>query len=117
MSFVNEKPIKATRKRHICGACNKWIEPGESAINWAGMVDGDFYSNHYHPECREAEVAYNALKDWRGGDDWYALHEAEREDRPWLKAEHPLAYKRMLMSREQWAALATPTKGTPNDPA
>lgn len=102
MSFISEKPIKATRKRHVCSACDKWIEIGEPAVNWCGINDGQFDSVHYHPECREAEVAINRLQDWRCYDDWMRLCEAESDDYSWIKAEHPLPYKRMMMTREQW---------------
>jgi hypothetical protein len=105
VSFVEERAVKATRKRHVCTSCDKWIEPGEPAVNWAGVVDGEFSSAHFHPECRKAEVELNELHDWRFGDDWLRLcDDAEPEDYPWLKAEHPLPYRRMLMTREQWAA-------------
>lgn len=105
MSFIAEKAVKAVRKRHLCEACDKFIYPSEAAVNWCGMNDGGFASVYYHPECRVAEVAFNETRDWRYGDDWSRLCEdAEPEDYRWLKAEHPLAYRRMKMTREQWAA-------------
>lgn len=105
MSFVDERSVKATRKRHICEACDKWIEPGERAVNWVGLSDGQFGAAYYHPECRVAEVAFNETRGWGYGDDWSRLCEdAEPDDHRWLKAEHPLAYRRMKMTREQWAA-------------
>lgn len=111
MSFVNERTIKSTRKRHICAACDKWIEAGETAIGWAGVTDGDFHSCHYHPECREAEVGYNmTCLNIMFNDDWTPLHEAEREDYPWIHAEHPVAYRRMIMTRDQCAANPHPPK-------
>lgn len=104
MSFIDERYIKATRKRHVCNACDKWIEVGEAAVHWVGVTDGDFGCAYYHPDCREAEVAYNRLRGYRFGDDWFRLCEdAEPEDYSWLKSEHPIPYKRMLMTREQWA--------------
>jgi hypothetical protein len=106
MTFVRETSVKATRKRHLCIACDKWIEPGEAAKNWAGMHEGDFNSVYYHLDCRVAEVALNDLMGWRGGDDWERLCDTDSENYAWLKAEHPLPYRRMLMSREQWAAIA-----------
>lgn len=106
MSFVTEKAVKATRKRHVCSACNKWIEAGERAVSWAGTTDGDFSSAHFHPECRAAEIALNDLHDTRYSDEWIGLGDADAEDYPWLKANHPLPYRRWLMSREQWAAVA-----------
>lgn len=104
MTFVREQAISATRKRHLCEACDKWIEPGEPAINWAGVTDGDFSTAYYHPECRQAEIALNRANDLYN-DEWTRLCDlVEREDRPWLKREHPLAYQRLYMTRDQWAA-------------
>lgn len=111
MGFLSEKPIKAVRKRHICDGCVKWLEVGEPAVNWCGVVDGEFHSAHYHPDCREAEVALNHLHDWGWNDDWMRLCEADSEDRPWLHAEWPIPYQRMLMTREQYAS----RKDQPND--
>jgi hypothetical protein len=98
MSFINEKAIKAVRKAHRCEGCWKRIDLGQPAINWAGLVDCDFHSNYYHPECRAAEIALNALRDTGFHDDWNMLHEADREEYPWLKKEHPVAYLRLVSS-------------------
>lgn len=103
MTFIDERGIKAVRKRHVCSACDKWIEPGEAAINWVGITDGEFGSAHYHPDCRAAEIAFNHLHGWGWYDDWMRLCDADHEDRPWIKAEHPIPYLRMCMTREQWA--------------
>lgn len=104
MSFRSERAIKATRKRHLCSACDQWIEIGEPAINWAGTTDGDFSSVHYHPDCREAEIAYNRdCLDGHWSDDWERLCEAEHDNRPWIKENWPTPYLRMCMTREQWA--------------
>lgn len=106
MGFISEKPIKAVRKLHLCSACDKFIEVGEPAINWCGVTDGDFGSVHYHPECRAAEIAYNReCLDVYDGDGWTRLCEADHEDRPWIKANHPIAYLRMCRTREQQAAV------------
>lgn len=104
MTFLSERAIKAVRKRHVCDACDKWIEVGEPAVTWCGLNDGQFNSVHYHPDCREAEVALNQLHDWRDYDDWMRLCEAEAEDRPWIKEKWPTPYLRLCMSRAQWAA-------------
>lgn len=105
MAFINERTIKATRKRHLCIACDKFIEIGEPAVNWAGVTDGDFSSVHYHPECRAAEIDYN--HEYLGGgwpDEWACLRDCEPDDRPWIKANHPIAYLRMCRTREQHAS-------------
>lgn len=104
MSFVTEKPVKAVRKRHLCSGCDKWIEIGETAVNWCGTSDGDFNSAYYHPDCREAEIAFNKISGTHHADEWQGLSDAEPEDRPWLKAEWPIPYLRMCMTREQYAA-------------
>lgn len=103
MSFITEREVKSVRKRHLCCACDKWIEIGEAAVNWCGVTDGDFGAFYYHPECRSAEIAIN--REYRlNSDEWMSLRDAESDDRPWIKAEHPLVYLRMCMTREQWAA-------------
>lgn len=103
MSFTTEKAIKATRKRHLCAGCDKWIEVGEPAINWAGVTDGQFDSLHYHPDCRDAEIALNKNYDLNW-DEWVNLCEYDAEDKPYLKANWPVPYLRLCMTREQYAA-------------
>lgn len=98
---LREDKIKAVRKQHLCIGCMKHIHVGKPAVTWVGINDGDFNSVYYHPECREAEIALNDLHDYRFYDDWLQLCEAESEDYPFLKKEHPIAYKRMMMTREQ----------------
>lgn len=104
MSFVTEKTVKAVRKRHLCAACDKYIEVGEPAVNWSGTTDGDFSSCYYHVECRAAELAYNRRVSgtWFPDDEWWPLHEAEQEEYRWLKANHSVAYRRMLTPRERY---------------
>lgn len=96
MSFASEHAIKAVRKRHRCDGCNRHIEVGSPATRWAGMTDGDFGTAIYHPECRDAEVAYNydAL-GYQYGNDWWPLYDIEREDWPWLREAHPAVADRM----------------------
>lgn len=110
MTFSSERAIKSTRKRHLCSACDKWIEIGEPAINWTGNTGGDFGSVHYHPDCRQAEIEYNYQCVGGWDDEWSRLCDAEHEDLPWIKEKWPVPYLRMCMTREQWAlrALATP---------
>ena len=114
MSFVNERTIKAVRKPHLCEACCKRLQVGEAAINWAGLTDGDFGSAYYHPECREAEIAYNHMIGSHY-DEWTPLHDADRESYPWIKANHPTAYRRMLTPRARYDALAA-AAGTAKTP-
>ncbi|MDF0490030.1 hypothetical protein PX554_17990 [Sphingomonas sp. H39-1-10] len=105
MTFISEKPVKSVRKRHCCNACNKLIEVGEPAVNWCGVTDGQFDSSYYHPDCREAEVAYNRdCIETHWSDDWDRLCEAEHDNLPWIKEHWPIPYLRMCMTQAQWAA-------------
>lgn len=97
MSFISERNVKAVRKARYCGGCGKMVAVGSAAIVWAGVVDGDFHTNTYHPECRAAELALNDLQGWRGpSDDWTMLHEVETDDYVWLAQEHPAAFRRLF---------------------
>ena len=42
------------RKVHLCSWCGEEIYPGERAQSRAYKMDGDFTSDHMHPECYEA---------------------------------------------------------------
>ena len=99
---LREETIKAVRKPHLCIACLKLVKVGKQAITWVGLSDGDFNAVYYHPECRKAEIAINDLYDYRFGDEWIQLCDVDSEDYRFLKSEHPIAYKRLLMSREQY---------------
>lgn len=46
--------VKKTRKNHRCGWCGTRIEAGSAASHSSGVSDGDFWSDHYHPECQAA---------------------------------------------------------------
>lgn len=104
MTYLSEKQIRAVRKRHLCEACDKFIEIGEPATNWCGTNDGGFASAYYHQDCREAEIAFNRQIGVFDGDDWQRLCEAESENKPWIKTNWPVPYLRMCMTREQYAA-------------
>lgn len=41
-------------KPHRCVWCGEPINKGETYSYQAGLFDGEFQSNHYHPECWEA---------------------------------------------------------------
>jgi len=92
---LEERTIKAVRKRHQCVGCLRFLEPGEPAKTWIGINDGDFNAVYYHPDCREAEIALNDLHDYRFHDEWLPLHEIDGEDAPWLIAEHPAVAARV----------------------
>lgn len=112
MSFYSERTIKATRKRHLCDGCNQPIEVGSSAVRWAGMTDGDFGAAVYHPDCREAEVEMNrTILGYSYGDEWWPLHDIEREDRPWLVKAFPAVAARMGFIALSSASMTTPLGG------
>lgn len=116
MSFAVETPVKAVRKAYHCDGCNRQITVGSPATRWAGLTEGDFGTAIYHPECREAEVAYNREAGWQWGDDWYPLSEIEPEDRPWLAAEYPLAAQRLgIAPTSADASLAVVGEGAASD--
>ena len=71
-------------------------------MRWAGMTDGDFSTAIYHPECREAEIAYNnEVLGYAWGDDWWPLSEIDRDDWPWLTETHPIAAARVFAALNQ----------------
>lgn len=93
MTFLSEKTVKAVRKQVRCDACGQHIEIGQPAQRWAGVEDGQFHTLVYHPECREAEIALNALHGTFSAE-WMGLYDAEPDDHPWLLAEHPVVAAR-----------------------
>lgn len=66
VEFYSNGAIKATRKPHFCEGCEQPIEIGTSAKYYAGKFEGEFYDCYFHPDCREAQVAWNDL----AGFDW-----------------------------------------------
>jgi hypothetical protein len=99
MSYYSTRNIKATRKVHTCDGCNKHIEVGSPAFYWAGDCDGEFYSAHYHVECRDAEVAWNEMRGtWGDEYDGLSAITEEPQDVEWLAAEHPIVAERMGLS-------------------
>lgn len=63
--------IRKTRKPHSCGWCDRIIIAGSAAHYSAGVFEGDFYSQHLHPECAAARdsMSYRDLEDgWSPGD-------------------------------------------------
>lgn len=69
MGFYSEKLV-TPRKRHLCDACLKFINPVETYLRAAGVSDGDFWSGAYHPDCREWEVKANKEEHGYFSDDW-----------------------------------------------
>ena len=95
-AYSSFRSIKSTRKVHQCESCGKPIKIGSPAEYWAGNCDGDFYSCHWHVECRAAEVAINDLNDaW--GDEYCGIdfYMEEPSNRAWLIESHPIVAERM----------------------
>jgi len=97
--FTRESSIKATKKPHRCLCCHQRIEAGSPANYFAQKYDGEFHSGHMHPDCRNAEVAWNGLMDtW--GDDWSPLYTIKESDDAkeycaWLAEKFPDVAARM----------------------
>lgn len=54
MSFYNETMQKNPRKPKRCRWCEQACLSGEPRYVVAGMWEGDFFTDHFHPECNEA---------------------------------------------------------------
>ena len=101
--FFSEKAIKRTARVHHCTGCNGKIEAGSPASYFATKSEGEFYSGHYHPDCRAAEIAWNELSDtW--GDDYSPLNSLPGSDNAngpdgdiaWLHDNYPDVAARLL---------------------
>ena len=66
MDFQNERIIKKPRKQKRCYWCNEWCEIGQERVNITGVWDSDFFSNHYHPECLQANRDWFELPENKG---------------------------------------------------
>lgn len=64
--------VKKCRKNHLCAWCAETISKGAPAIYRAGVFDGDFLSDHFHPECWDAcgrfVEAVGEVVSWTPGD-------------------------------------------------
>jgi hypothetical protein len=93
MGFYSERTIKALRKPRQCQACGRAMDIGESALYCSGSWDGDFWTGHYHAECRAAEVVLNG--QYGSGQEWYDLSDFDSEDREFIRETHPTAFARL----------------------
>ncbi len=100
MDFTRETAIKAVRKARRCDGCSYMVEIGQPAVSWAGLIDGDFQSLTYHPDCREAEISFNAVRGTYGLEDWTGLCEIEWDDHPWLLSTFPSVAARKGITAE-----------------
>lgn len=93
--FYRETSVKKVRKAHPCNGCGHRLSVGGAAIRIAGKFEGDFNSFVYHPDCRDAEVWLNDEIHRSEIGEWVLLHEADREDGPWLFDKFPAVAKRL----------------------
>lgn len=99
--FHNHRTIKATRKRHVCEQCGKWIEAGSPAEYETGSYFGEFYSGHQHVECRAAGIAYAEMSGCWGEDFMWFQHQLEDpDDKAWLLEHHPVVAERLGLEHE-----------------
>lgn len=94
--FYSERRIVRTRLQHRCFSCYGTIPAGEPAVYVAGKHAGDFYADHYHPECHAAWVGWHRMLD---NDEWPPLLDcvgaADLCDKQWLMGKHPDAVDRL----------------------
>ncbi|AXK43883.1 hypothetical protein [Erythrobacter aureus] len=101
MEFINELAVKVVRKARPCAACSTTVQVGDSAVSWAGKVDGEFGFALYHPECRQAEMDLNKLHGTHlHAADWFGLDDIEPDDHEWLLEKHPVVAARMGITSE-----------------
>lgn len=99
MTAFGERTVAAARKEHACVACGAAIDKGTSYVRWTGLNDGALDSVAYHPECREAEIAWNQHLG-TFADDWQSLMlNRDRDDDLWLSEKHPRAAERLGIVR------------------
>jgi hypothetical protein len=83
------------------GWCGRLIKVGVTAIKAAGRYYGDFYTNHQHPECHAAGLAYAKETDlWGDEFTWFQHTEMHRELEVWLLDNHPIVAARMNLEHE-----------------
>jgi hypothetical protein len=79
MSFYSERPVKALRKPRQCQGCRHPMAVGAPALHCSGKHEGEFFTGHYHPDCHDAEMLWNAFGPG-GMDDWTALRELDHDE-------------------------------------
>ena len=96
--FWKETKVKRTRRNRRCGWCATLILKGGPSVVVAGVSEGDFFKNRYHPECCEAIPRwYTANNCWgeempeepmeRGGIRW--ADELVTDDPPYTAPPPP----------------------------
>jgi hypothetical protein len=57
------------RKEHRCAWCGEQMDKGEKAHYRSGLYEGDFFSEHWHPECWTAMLSSDLGYD----DEFYPM--------------------------------------------
>lgn len=112
VEFSSSKTVKATRKPHFCEGCEQPIDVRSPAKYYAGKFEGEFYDCYFHPDCREAQDAWNDLAGFDWDEQCHLWHLYENRDDPkFFCGEHvdfstPLAekYPEVLRRLEAWEA-------------
>lgn len=97
--FYSEKIVKV-RKPRRCDGCGTMLNKGDEALTYSGKFDGDFGSFSLHPDCREAELAWNAMADTYLGE-FIGLSDLEADEWPWLLKTYPTVAARMNVTAER----------------
>lgn len=56
--YISSAHIKKLRQSIACVWCGEACKKGQSAFNHVYLEDGEFYRNHFHPECDTARQQY-----------------------------------------------------------
>lgn len=72
-TILSVRNVKKTRKPQRCEWCGERIELGEPSVVITAIVDGDFSSVRFHPECHTAWSA----TDW-DEYDYFDFYEQSR---------------------------------------
>lgn len=99
--FYSEKIVKV-RKPRQCGGCCQMIEKDEQALTYSGKFDGEFGSFTLHPDCREAELAWNKMTGTYY-DEFVGLSDLDADEWEWLLAEFPNVAARKGVTAERIA--------------
>lgn len=68
--FYHPMTQQRSLKQRLCIYCGEMIEVGQVYNKQSGVWDGDWFTNHYHPECWD---------DLRvSGEDEFTPYSAER---------------------------------------
>lgn len=100
MTCLSQNSIASTRKDYTCDGCGGELPKGSSAVRWTGLSeDRDLFSLVFHPECREAEIAWNHHLG-TFADEWQSLlYKREPDDDAWLLANYPMVAARLNIMR------------------